>query len=250
MVNIEGQENRGTEEQKNSGIAEPENKRTEEPDNGRFDAFYALEADKRQRIIDAALKEFSEKGYKNASTNRIAANAQIGKGMLFYYFGNKEELYDFLCEYTLTFIEHEFMDKITCDSGDFIERQRLLAVAKRQAVRKEPLMFALFESIYRPENMKHAARFADTLTRYREEFMRKLYEWVDYSLFREDVAPERAIRYINWLLNGYTEEIMRKVKAGDLKVEADAAVSADGNEWARYDEFIEDLRKLFYKVNK
>ncbi|MGC4018669.1 MAG: TetR/AcrR family transcriptional regulator [Muricomes sp.] len=68
-----------------------------------FDAFHALEEEKQTRIINAALVEFSVKGYKRASTNVIAEKAQIGKGMLFYYFGSKEELFHFLCEYTIEF---------------------------------------------------------------------------------------------------------------------------------------------------
>lgn len=51
-----------------------------------------LPAEKRRRILDAALEEFAKKDYKSASTDDIAARAGISKGLLFYYFKNKQSL--------------------------------------------------------------------------------------------------------------------------------------------------------------
>lgn len=211
-------------------------------ENIRLDTFYALEPQKRRRIIDAALKEFARKGYKHASTNRIAADAQIGKGMLFYYFGSKEELFDFLCEYAIEFIRREFLDKFMGETNDFIERQRLLSIAKQRAMDKEPLMFALFESFYQPLNAGYAAKYTELLMQYQEEFYRKVYEGVDYSLFRPDIVPQNAVQYITWLLEGYTAKIKRKLTDGDLKMDAVAE-----EEWTEYDAFLDDLKKMFYQ---
>ena len=45
---------------------------------------------KRQRILDAAIREFAEHGYDKASTNSIVKEAGIAKGLLFHYFGSKK----------------------------------------------------------------------------------------------------------------------------------------------------------------
>ena len=47
----------------------------------------------RQRILDAALKEFSEKGYSGASLNTACAENNISKGIVYHYFKDKDELY-------------------------------------------------------------------------------------------------------------------------------------------------------------
>jgi AcrR family transcriptional regulator len=205
---------------------------------GRFDAFYALETDKRQRIIDAAITEFADKGFKKASTNAIATNAKIGKGMLFYYFGSKDELYDFLCEYAIEFIKREVIDKISGLSDDFIERQSTLAKEKRRAMDSNRNIFELFESLYKPENAEQAAKYYETLESYRKDFYRRMYEGVDFTLFRADIAPRDAMKYIVWLLDGYSQEIIRKILSGEIK---------DPVEWDKFDNFVGDLRKLFYK---
>lgn len=49
--------------------------------------------EKRKRIIQAALKIFSRKGYTPAAVDEVAAEAGIGKGTLYLYFKDKEELF-------------------------------------------------------------------------------------------------------------------------------------------------------------
>lgn len=47
----------------------------------------------RQRIIDAAMEEFSQKGYAAASLNTVWAEKGISKGIIYHYFQDKDQLY-------------------------------------------------------------------------------------------------------------------------------------------------------------
>lgn len=47
----------------------------------------------RERILAAALKEFSENGLAGARVDRIARRARINKRMLYHYFGHKDDLF-------------------------------------------------------------------------------------------------------------------------------------------------------------
>ena len=47
----------------------------------------------RERILDAALEEFGEKGYEAASTNCVCRQADISKGLLFHYYKTKQQLF-------------------------------------------------------------------------------------------------------------------------------------------------------------
>ncbi len=47
----------------------------------------------RQRILTAALREFSAKGFAGARVDVIARRAATNKRMLYHYFGNKEDLF-------------------------------------------------------------------------------------------------------------------------------------------------------------
>lgn len=47
----------------------------------------------RERIVAAALREFSARGLAGARVDRIARRARVNKRMLYHYFGNKEDLF-------------------------------------------------------------------------------------------------------------------------------------------------------------
>lgn len=65
-----------------------------------------------EKIINAALKEFGTFGYAQASTNHICEQYNISKGLLFYYFQNKEQLY-------ITCVEKCFLEAQTCLTSQY-----------------------------------------------------------------------------------------------------------------------------------
>lgn len=60
--------------------------------------FYNLSDEKKGRIFDAALQEFSTRTFSQASLNQIIKNAGIPKGSFYQYFDNKEDLYLYMIE--------------------------------------------------------------------------------------------------------------------------------------------------------
>ncbi len=49
-------------------------------------------ADKHERILDAAIDVFAEKGFHHARISDIAARAEVADGTIYLYFRNKDEL--------------------------------------------------------------------------------------------------------------------------------------------------------------
>lgn len=60
--------------------------------------FFNLPSDKRERILNLAIAEFSKNDYKNASISRIVAEAGIAKGSFYQYFVDKKDMYLYLIE--------------------------------------------------------------------------------------------------------------------------------------------------------
>jgi AcrR family transcriptional regulator len=52
------------------------------------------EISNRELLLDAALKEFSERGYAGARVDSIAQHAGLNVRLVYHYFGGKEGLYD------------------------------------------------------------------------------------------------------------------------------------------------------------
>jgi AcrR family transcriptional regulator len=55
-----------------------------------------------QRILDAALQVFSQRGYRDASVDDIAGTAQTSKGGVYFHFPNKEAIFLALLQRTTT----------------------------------------------------------------------------------------------------------------------------------------------------
>ena len=61
---------------------------------------------KRERITNAAIRVFAEKGFYQAKISEIARHASVADGTIYLYFGNKDELLFHVFEVTLeTFLE-------------------------------------------------------------------------------------------------------------------------------------------------
>lgn len=57
-----------------------------------------LDADRRARVLDAAMAEFGRHGYSAGSLNVIARNAGVAKGSLFQYFDDKFDFFAHVAE--------------------------------------------------------------------------------------------------------------------------------------------------------
>ena len=76
---------------------------------------------RRQQIMVAAKRVFSDKGFSKATMEDIAQEAELSPGTLYLYFKNKEELYASLSlrilQYLLIRVEHVNDDKETDPEG-------------------------------------------------------------------------------------------------------------------------------------
>jgi len=212
--------------------------------SGQFDAFHSLESGKKERIINAALDEITQKGFKKASTNTIIKQAGISKGMLFYYFGSKEELFDFLCEYTIEFAKGEYIEKFAkqIKTRDFIERCKALSEIKKYAMTHYPKITKFYESSFLPSNGPYFSKYSASIQEIYHAVRDGLYENIDYSLFRDGIEPEKTLIYIRWLTERYEKELTDKLidEGGILRGDVEAA-------FGDYYGFLADLKKAFYK---
>lgn len=60
------------------------------------ETFHRLTEDKKNKLINAALKEFSRVPYHEASINVIIDDAKISRGSFYMYFKDKEDIYRYI----------------------------------------------------------------------------------------------------------------------------------------------------------
>lgn len=60
--------------------------------------FFNLEQEKRQAVVEAALKEFAGETFERASLSKIVENCGIAKGSMYQYFRDKRDLYLYIVD--------------------------------------------------------------------------------------------------------------------------------------------------------
>lgn len=202
------------------------------------DAFKKLDEARQTEIMNAALAEFAAYGYEDASTNNIVRRAEMSKGMLYYYFHNKESLYYACTEYALKIVNTALMNRNYPKQG-FIERSALIARLKKEYYEKNPEISQFITQVYLYNSVPEAFReMLDELVRNGFE---KMYEDVDLSYFRDDVSHETLMKLITWTLEGYSKHVEAEAKN----------MNDDLNNldplWDEFDEYLAALKKIYYK---
>ena len=205
--------------------------------------FLKLDEEKQKRIIHAALKEFAEKGYEQASTNQIVKEAGIGKGMLFYYFETKEKLFNYLVNYCLDILGKHFLSFIPEDSPDFIEKLAGISKLKFKFYTEFPLEWEFLSRFF----VEHGLELPEEARKKYEEIyavsMEKFFgnNRIDKSLFRDDIDAEKAFQLIQWAIKGYQNELLKRFKNKTVNMEDVEPL------WDEFDEYLEILKTCFYK---
>lgn len=203
--------------------------------------FFNIDEGKQQRILNAALDEFAQKGYDHASTNAIVKQAGISKGLLFHYFNNKKELYLFLHKHFIDVLRSEFFNEGQFAEPDVFERLKNIMILKSQMMKKHPEIFNFFISAY----TETSSDIKNELDYSHQELMQssyaKIFENIDTTMFKENIDMKRAIQFVFWTLEGYGNQVMEKVKHINQN---DNDFSA---EFAEVDLYIQMLKTAFYQ---
>lgn len=86
------------------------------------------QTDKEKLILEAAIKEFSLRGFDGARTARIAAEAGVTHAMLHYYYRTKENLFHHIFQDKLRDLNKLLIGKLVESDGDIKNRvKRLVA---------------------------------------------------------------------------------------------------------------------------
>ena len=96
-------------------------------------------SDTRERILEAALEAFSQRGFDGSKTREIAVRADVTLGLLQYYFGSKTELWKASVDLAFERLRSE-LEAVLADpgTGDVRERLRLLLHSHVRFVARNP----------------------------------------------------------------------------------------------------------------
>jgi len=173
-----------------------------------LETFEKLPDDKKELILSTGIKAFSQKSYKEVSTDSITQACQISKGILFHYFGSKKEYYLYCLE--------KAMERLTSKTetpreNDFYEilfasMNRKISVCLQY---KDEMHMVNMAS--RDASTEIAAQKTEILRRYKTVVESKSVQTLRHALavlrFKDEhtnqVTTEGLYIYINAVLNKY-----------------------------------------------
>lgn len=133
--------------------------------------------------------------------------AQIGKGMLFYYFNSKQDLYLYLIDYSLEINRLGYLDLIDTSEPDLIERLKHASKIKWKLLYEHPDVLNFLGTVFLTTSEQLSDEIQQKITELKTYGWSKIYENIDLTLFRNDIDVEKAFQLIKWAIAGYEEEM-------------------------------------------
>ena len=206
-----------------------------------FTKFLSLDPERRDALLNAALKEFAGKGFDEASTNAIAREAGISKPLMFHYVNNKKDFFLFLYDYCLKILERDYFSQIDLNEKDIFERLRQAYLLKIQIMRKHPWIF----DFVRVAVFTDSQAVKDELRKRRmmaeKSIFERFYGDLDPSPFRNGLDVEKAKQLIFWAVGGYANRILEEFQSSEASEFDLEKIHME------FDGYLNELRNAFYK---
>lgn len=129
----------------------------------------------RERILDAALNVFSNKGYHDTKMDEIVEASDTSKGSIYFYFPNKERLFLALVDQFADLLERRVTEAVEHeDEGIARVRAALLACLETFGRYRRPAKILLVQavglgSVFEKKRIEVNDRFASLIKKYLDE---------------------------------------------------------------------------------
>jgi TetR/AcrR family transcriptional regulator len=206
-----------------------------------FSKFLNLKPEKQEKILEAAIREFADKGFEKASTNEIVREAGISKGILFHYFKSKKTLFLFVYDYAVDLCMEEFLKKVDEEERDIFVKLRQVSSVKIELVNKYSSIFKFLQVAVGEQCNEIKNEIEERNIKHSESSYSKLFNNIDVAKFRDGVDVSKAMNIIMWTLNGLGTSYQENVKVSvDKHIDYDKA-------FGEMDVYIDILKNAFYK---
>lgn len=171
----------------------------------------AAREERRARILKAALREFVTRGFEAASTNAIAEDAKVAKGLIFHYFGSKEELFLAVFEEVMERMARIMSEDSATAPPDLFARLHAWAMRKYRAFQADPLAYQFITMATGDAPLAVRAHLEQQIASLTSRFLPALLEGIDASRLRPGITLSQAIETIMLLGEGLMHTLMPKL---------------------------------------
>lgn len=168
--------------------------------------FKELPVEKQLSIMRAATEVFAKYEYKKASTDLIASKAGVSKGLLFYYFQNKKELYLTVFEYVKQIVAEGVADFRFLEMTDFFEFITYANMKKVKILAENPYIVDFSVRSFYSDKEEISDDLKTNVREGIERNYKQYFSKIDFGKFKESVNPYEIFKMMLWMGDGYIHE--------------------------------------------
>jgi AcrR family transcriptional regulator len=202
--------------------------------------FLGLSEEKRSRVVDAAVSEFSDKGYHRASINAMVGRLGIAKGSIFQYFKNKERLFLFVFEHALAVVKSNLAEVRDMSAEEpFFERLRSSLIAGVRFVEEHPRLYNIYLRIMFEGGIPFREELVEKVRRLSAKYLGSL---VARGIERGEIRNDLNIETQTFILDALFDRFLQAFSMRHIGAPPEL-FSGAGSVEERIDELVEALRR-------
>ena len=183
--------------------------------------FYLMPKEKQNKILNAAFKVFAQNDYKKAPMSEIAAEGDISKALLFYYFNNKLELYMYLWEKTMKLTQISVKKHKVLETDDFFVMLERGIAAKCSLMRQFSFLYLFSMNAYYEKCPEVKEKVQKSFGFINQRSLATVLKSINPSNIREGFTVEEIYQEVLFASDGFLLQIYRSGKLDIDKMEND-----------------------------
>lgn len=201
---------------------------------------FDLDPQRRDAVLNAALKEFSSQGYDKASTNVIAKEAGISKALMFHYVKSKQELFFIVYDYFSDLMKKEYFELMNYEEKDIFDKLRQSYLLQIKLLEKHPWISELNKLLANTNSNEVNTELENRKTKELSNCYPKLFDNIDETKFRYGLDMEKCKQIILWSNVGLTNQLLEDIRNNNITTFNWEVIIK------KIDEYFNELRKVFY----
>lgn len=148
----------------------------------------------KERILNVAIEEFAQNGYKATSTNVICKKANISKGLLYHYYNSKENIYITVVRHVIDTFKRNIAINIKESNKKGIDYVEEYFDIKFKFFRENPLYSKIIVNLVIDNNIEKAMGLSTEYQNYNNDLIYDVIKNIDINpKFNKEKAFELIV---------------------------------------------------------
>jgi TetR/AcrR family transcriptional regulator len=202
--------------------------------------FLNLPPEKQGRVLAAAMGEFADKGYQQASLNTMVSASGIAKGSIYQYFKDKKSLFIYIFDFAIGMVRRTLLavKEETREENFFVRLEKSL-LAGVDFIHRHPRVYGLYLKILFDEHVPQRQELLRAVRRFAADYLGSL---VRQGQARGELRADLPPGVVIFLLDALLDRFLQAVAVPCLDVTLGLDQAAPEERWKRVGELMNLLR--------